>query len=345
MKRFYLLALTLLIGASLQAQTVLRYNTHGLVADHKNEMKLTKYTEPGAQGKNVVWDFRSLELTKDFVGTLDNPNISKGAFIFNESNTLLEEFGNFFYFKSTESYIEQHGFMSANGNVRIKYHTPFVKMKYPFTFGNSFAGSFGGTYNSAEKQLGTINGSYAVDGDGIGTLMLPGNMVYENALRVREVRSFTQTINNRNYDIETITYRWYVNGHRFPILVLISNTTTYENGRSHTSTQAAYNAVALNEIAIPLEVTTYNSNVQFDAFPNPYHNQVTIRFNLEQASSIDLSVYDINGRLVKVLFKGLNEGGEKTFQFSAKEMGLAKGAYIVKLNVNGQETSKRILEL
>ena len=66
MRKLLLIALTLLISASLYAQTVLQFQTHGLVADHKNEMKLTKYTEPGAQGKNVVWDFRTLELTRDF---------------------------------------------------------------------------------------------------------------------------------------------------------------------------------------------------------------------------------------------------------------------------------------
>jgi len=46
-----------------------------------------------------------------------------------------------------------------------------------------------------------------------------------------------------------------------------------------------------------------------------------------------------------VLVKGSIASGEKSYNFSAKEMGLGVGAYIVKLNVNGKETSKRILEL
>ncbi|PKP38828.1 MAG: hypothetical protein CVT98_04700 [Bacteroidetes bacterium HGW-Bacteroidetes-15] len=345
MRKIYLILACTLIALSMQAQTVIRFKTHGLVADHVNEMKITKYTEPGADGRNVVWDFRTLELTRDFIGSLDNPALSKGASTFTESNTLLEEFGNYFYFKTSEAQIEQHGFMSANGNVKIIYDTPFVKMKYPFSFGSSYSGSFDGRYIASEREAGTLQGSYSVDGDGLGTLMLPGNMVYENVLRIKEVKSYNQILNNRSYDIETITYRWYANDHRFPILVLISNTTTYQDGRIHNSTQAAYNPVALNESNTPLDIETYSSINKLEAFPNPYHDQITIRVNLEETSTINLSVFDINGRLVKVLVKGSIASGEKSYNFSAKEMGLGVGAYIVKLNVNGKETSKRILEL
>lgn len=345
MRKVYLTFACLALGLSLHAQSVIRFQTHGLVADHKNEMKITKYTNPGAQGRNVVWDFRALELTKDFTGSLDNPSVSKGASIFTNTNTQLEEFGNYFFFKTTQAEVEQHGFMSANGNIKIIYDTPFVKMKYPFSYGSSFSGSFDGRYIANDREAGTLNGSYAVDGDAYGTLMLPGNMVYENALRVKEVKSYNQNLNNRNYDIETITYRWYVNGHRFPILVLISNTTTYQDGRTHNSTQAAYNAIALSEENNPLVINTSMGIGSLETYPNPYHNQVTIKFGIEQNSKVNLSVYDLNGRLIKVLLNGSVDAGEKTYQFSAKDMGLSTGAYIVKLNLNGQEASKRILEL
>jgi hypothetical protein len=304
-------------------------------------MKITKYTEPGVEGKNVVWDFRNLELVSDFAGTLDDPTFSKGVGIFTESNTVLEEFGNYFFFKSNESGIEQHGFMSNSGTTTIVYDQPFVKMRYPFTFGSSYTGSFGGTYNSNERNIGTIQGTYTVTGDGMGTLLLPGNKSYSNVLRVKEVKAYNQSLNNRGYDIEVVTYRWYVNEHRFPILVLIKSSSFFENGRTGSSTQAAYNPLAIT----PLDVTTTADNLNFSAYPNPYRDQISIRFNLENPSNVNLSVFDVNGRLVKVLFTGDEVSGEKNYKFSAKEMGLASGAYIVKLNVNGAETSQKVLEL
>lgn len=324
---------------------MLRYETHGLVANQTNRMKITDCVEPGSAGFNVVWDFRSLKLSHDFVGILEDPNLTKGALTFNQANTVLEEFGNYFFFDSNKSSTEQFGFMSGNGTTQIIYEKPFVKMRYPFTYGSSYVGSFNGTYNSNEKLLGNLIGIYAVEGDGMGTLMLPNDMVYSNALRVKEVKAFDQTLSGRKYDIETITYRWYVNGHRFPILVLISSSTIYPDGRTFKSSQAAYNAIALKEDKNSLDTETQNAEPTLSSFPNPYHDFINFRFNLEQESNVNLSVYDVNGRMVKVLYTDKKCSGEKHFQFSAKGMNLGTGAYIVKLTVNGNETSHRIVEL
>ena len=345
MRKLYFTSICIMFALLVSGQTVLKFETHGLVADHRNEMKITDYTDPGPSGFNAVWDFRGLKLNRDFVGTLNDPNHSKGAAIFTQANTMLEEFGNFFFFHSNESAIEQYGFMTANETTQIVYNKPFVKMRYPFTFGSSFVGSFNGTYFANQKELGNIIGLYAVDGDGMGTLLLPGNMVYENALRVKEVKAFDQTLSNRRYDIETVTYRWYVNGHRFPILVLITNTTTYPDGRNFTSTQAAYNPVALKEGANPLDVEVQLSNATLKTYPNPYQDFINIRFDISQQSQVNLSVYDVNGRLVKVLHNGIDSAGDKLYQFSAKEMQLGAGVYIVKLNVNVKEISRIIIEL
>lgn len=345
MKKIYLTLTLVAISIAVNAQTVLRYNTHGLVADHVNEMKITTYVDPGNAGKNVVWDFRELKLSNNFVGTLDHASLSKGAHIFPNTNTRLEEFGNSFFFRTTKKSIEQHGFISANGKMRIKYDKPFVKMRYPFTFGSSYTGTFNATYYSADNPYGDINGNYTVEGDGIGTLMLPGNMIYENALRVKEVKAYDQTLSNRSYKIETITYRWYVTEHRFPILVLIQSNTIYQDGRSFTSNQAAYNPIALNNVANPLAIEQPERLTALETYPNPYHDFVNIRFNLANDTHINLSVYDVTGKLVRVLYNGPEMAGDKHYQFSAKEINLSSGAYIVKLRVDGVETSSRIIEM
>ena len=344
MKQILLITVSLFAFIGLQGQTTLRYNTHGLTANHVNNMSITKYAEPGDDGRNVIWDFSDLEFNRDFTGTLDEPSITKGAHIFSNANTALQEFNSFFFFNSNRKRIEQHGYMSVNGNVYITYNEPFVKMRYPFTFGSAFDGIFSGTYNSNEKQLGTLYGTYKVEGDGIGTLILPNDKIFENALRVKEVKEYDQTLNNRSYKISTTTYRWYVENHRFPVLVLISNSTIYEDGRTHTSTQAAYNTKVMNEVTPPISITTENA-VNLKAFPNPYKDKITFRFVLKENSNINLSVFDINGRHVKTLFKGQAEAGEKEFTFTGKQVGLGAGAYIVKLNVNGSVISKKILEL
>jgi hypothetical protein len=343
MRKIYIALFGLLAAASLQAQTILNYKTHGLVADTKNEMFITKYVEPGVEGRNVTWDFTSLELTSNFTGSLEEAGLSKGASVFTTSNVALEEFGNYFFFKSSESGIEQYGFLSGNGSLSIVYDVPFVKMKYPFAFGSNFSGSFSGTYNHNGAKLGDINGTYAVYGDGIGKLLLPGNVSYSNVLRVKEVKSYTQSINGKGYQLEDVTYRWYVDGHRYPLLVLIKSTSFHENGKSYSSTRAAYNPVIIQNT--PLSTNTLSSSLGLSVYPNPYTDFVNINVNLDNASRVKLSVFDLNGRLIKVLFNGVEVAGDRTYKFSAKELGLSAGAYLVKLNVNGKEATQKVVEL
>lgn len=343
MKKIYVLSALIIATVAMQAQTVLNYQTHGLVNDTRNEMFITKYVEPGLEGNNVVWDFSSLELTNNFVGVLDNPALSKGAATFTNSNVALEEFGNFFYFNANDQRIEQHGFMSGNGNIYIVYNVPFVKMRYPFAFGSTYSGPFGGYYLHNGNRIGDIEGTYTVTGDGMGKLLLPGNVSYNKALRVKEVKTFIQSMNGTNYQFEDVTYRWYVEGHRYPLLVLIKSTTQYTNGKNHSSTRAAYNPVILQNNPL---VTNNLANVSsISAYPNPYTDHVNISVVLSKSSRVKLSVFDINGRLVKELASGVEPMGERNYRFSAKEMGLTAGTYMVKLNIDGKESVQKIVEL
>lgn len=344
MKKTLLFALAIFTYVGLMGQTTLKYKTHGLIADEINDMVITKYVEPGISGKNVTWDFRDLEITKDFTGQVENVNMTKGAALFNNSNVALQEFNNLFFFDANKKGIIQHGYMSASGRVSINYDIPFVKMQYPFTYGSSFSNPFSGTYNQQDNPIGVIQGTSTVEGDAIGTLLLPNNRVLENVLRVKEVKAYEQNLNNRPYNIVTTTYRWYVENHRFPVLVLINSTIEYESGRNYTSTQAAYNANVVNPSKdSPMDI--YVGEISLDAYPNPYKEFVTFRISLEDDAKINLSVYDVSGRKLTTLKKGNAHAGINEFTFSGKEIGVGSGTYIAKLVVNGKVMTKRVVEL
>jgi hypothetical protein len=46
--------------------------------------------------------------------------------------------------------------------------------------------------------------------------------------------------------------------------------------------------------------------------PNPFSDRATIRFSLASAGQVDLAIYDVSGRLVKNLARGVMEAGENT---------------------------------
>ncbi|MGI4759513.1 MAG: PA14 domain-containing protein [Janthinobacterium lividum] len=65
-------------------------------------------------------------------------------------------------------------------------------------------------------------------------------------------------------------------------------------------------------------------------YPNPFTSQTTLEFVLPQAGSATLEVYDVQNRLVRRLFAGSAEAGERR-QFSLDGPSLPVGIYMVRL--------------
>jgi hypothetical protein len=341
-KMLFLLLIGLTIAFTSHAQTILTFKSHGLLPDEKNPMMLTKYIDPGQDGQGVVWDFSAMEAASNFVGSVQAPYVIKGSSKFSAANTTLEEFGNYFFFNANSSQLEQFGYLSNNGSIAIEYTKPFVKMRYPFSFNSSYSGDFEGKYSSNDKEIGAIAGSYQVIGDAIGTLILPEKKSFRNVLRVKEIKSYDQMVSGRSTRIEEITYRWYVNEHRFPLLVLISCNYTFENGQTSTSTRAAYNS---NVLMSNNDLEPNNTAYKLDVFPNPYYDRVNINLHIDARSDVNITIFDLIGKRIAVLADESKEAGDLTYRFSAKGLGLARGTYILKVKVNNRETTRKILEL
>ena len=71
-------------------------------------------------------------------------------------------------------------------------------------------------------------------------------------------------------------------------------------------------------------------------YPNPFTGSVTVEYHLDQASTVDLEVYDLTGRRVaKLVSRHLGEGEHRS---TWQPNGLSAGTYIVRLSAvaNGQ---------
>lgn len=88
--------------------------------------------------------------------------------------------------------------------------------------------------------------------------------------------------------------------------------------------------------------TILNGN-NMEVYPNPYQDEVTITFKVEETTNATLSVYDVVGRkLVTILDTQIPNG---VYNYT-KDLGeLAPGVYIVKLSVeNGTPSFERIIK-
>lgn len=67
-------------------------------------------------------------------------------------------------------------------------------------------------------------------------------------------------------------------------------------------------------------------------YPNPFNPSTTIRFQLPTQMNVNLSIYDILGRQVGVVFNGLKSEGTHSIQFDASN--LASGIYFYRLTTS-----------
>lgn len=64
--------------------------------------------------------------------------------------------------------------------------------------------------------------------------------------------------------------------------------------------------------------------------PNPFNPVTSIKYNLPKSSYVDLRVYDVNGRVVKILTQSVQQAGFYKINFDGT--GLTSGVYFYRLN-------------
>ena len=75
-------------------------------------------------------------------------------------------------------------------------------------------------------------------------------------------------------------------------------------------------------------------------YPNPYRGETIIRFTLPQKTTVNLSIYDMNGRLVKVLVDGSKDSG--THAVTLHSGVLTNGLYYYKLQAGDFSAVKKM---
>ncbi len=82
------------------------------------------------------------------------------------------------------------------------------------------------------------------------------------------------------------------------------------------------------------------------AYPNPFNPTTTIRYQLPIASDVKMTVYDILGREVDVLFHEYKNTGTHAVQWSGTNsfgQRVASGTYFVVLNAGNFQQVQKVL--
>lgn len=107
--------------------------------------------------------------------------------------------------------------------------------------------------------------------------------------------------------------------------------------------------------AVPGEITAVEDNpaphARFNLqanYPNPFNPTTTIEYSVSKTATVDLSVYDVTGRLVRVLDAGTREPGVYTATWDGTDMKgewLASGIYFCRLKLEGEISLTRKMVL
>jgi len=102
------------------------------------------------------------------------------------------------------------------------------------------------------------------------------------------------------------------------------------------------NLTVNEEIDIPVKFALH------PAYPNPFNPMTNIRYDLPQASIVDLRIFDLTGREVRMLAKGFDQAGTKSVIWDAKDnhgQSVSAGVYIYRLESAGQVQSQKLILL
>ena len=79
----------------------------------------------------------------------------------------------------------------------------------------------------------------------------------------------------------------------------------------------------------------------YQNFPNPFNPVTSINFDIAKSTQVKLSVYDINGRLVRELLNSILNAGSYSYSLNAAD--LHSGVYFYRIETNGFTDAKKFM--
>jgi len=92
-------------------------------------------------------------------------------------------------------------------------------------------------------------------------------------------------------------------------------------------------------------ITSHNENeAGLNVFPNPATDNVRLTYTLTERSNVVVKLVNVSGEVVADLVNETQDHGVQSVD-TRLPMGLAKGMYMVKLNINGKQTMQKLMVL
>ena len=82
-----------------------------------------------------------------------------------------------------------------------------------------------------------------------------------------------------------------------------------------------------------------------EVFPNPFKNETTFSFEVNENLWANVELVDVSGRVIHSYHRGKMTPGEKRFLVNASDLGLSKGAYLVRVMTDKRPAVARLIKV
>lgn len=242
---------------------------------------------PG-EGPGQIWDFSSASPQQTFTHIFTEASGSFYSKTFPYAEWQLEESGVDMFYASTDGLTY---FGGVQQGMVIFYDDPEVSYPYPIAVGDTHVDAFGGSYNGGEQV--TRSGSTETNCVAVGSLALPGGLVFSEAYKLHTVQSILDSTDAGNFYL-TIEAD-YVVVPEWPLPVFGAYTVTSEDQISGTPVQTTTFNSWLQGVAVGLEEAARPAG--FALYPNPVLSGTSATL-VWSAAPPAFRVLDAQGRVV-----------------------------------------------
>ena len=286
------------IGAGAQRMS---YAGHCLVPSDSIVKQQVSYTDPGAAGRNVKWDFSSLQpLTDSYILTY------KG-----EIDSLCgHEHRTRYYYRQSETGVWCTGF--ENSNSYMSYKDSVLELPFPISYGDTVTARFSGTGEHGYGLPLTAEGVVRVSVDATGVLTLPETRL--EAVRVRHETEYTEDGDDNGVFTKT-SHRWYAKGYRYPVFESVKTVYSTVEGQDSTVFSASFlyspsmeeqrerereNAQKwfTQEQLSQAEAGEGADITDMELYPNPARESTRLSCDVSRSTTVQVRIYSGGGALV-----------------------------------------------
>lgn len=339
-----------------------------------------EFKDAGRTGENVIWDFGKLKsINNEYSLVYSSPNLLDNSYYILGRDTIQAnndsvqyligtEHSTMYYLQVKDNSLHVQG--HENATTSLKYSPSLLSMVYPTNYNEPHQKEYQSKGLYSCRIPFKTQGEVQQVADAYGVMVLPSGDTLKNVIRVKTIQTIKETIFDVNNNINTIlnmnveNTKWFSKGYRYPIFETIKTITQDSIDKREFSTAFFFppqehlyldtdpdNLAVLDSLwnidhKIP-DVTEPsqehpNVNLSYNFYPNPVETMLTVEYYLEKPSSVTISLYNLDGRLIKTIVKPVSSSGVYNEQIDCSS--LAKGTYIISIGTGYKVYSDKMIK-